>query len=465
MAQILSYFSFGNSPASRVHTQKINKMAYLCLWANAVMMVVAAWAFGTSMPLAGGVGSCIALLPILVQVCFKSPFVTSYVVAFCAMSMSGLLIHVGKGMIEMHFHVFVFLATLCVYGNPWVPIIGTLTIALHHLGFFFFLPQSVFNYNASLQIVILHAAFVIIETIPAVYISVAFKRLLEAQAIIEGGVKVTVDEISSATQKLFNESQAQISQSQLQTATVQQTNAALTEIHSQLNLTVENITDCSQLSKKVSEKTIQGTQDIDHLSKSMMGISESNDQLKLLQRSIDEISHKTNMINDIVMKSQMLSFNASIEAARAGESGKGFAVVADEVGTLAKISGKSALQISTLIAETREFVAKVILENQNRVKIGLEATQSCSDTFNQIEKMSAEIATKLASINETSAEQEKGVKESTRSMGQVAEITLKTQQIAEAVGNISGEIEAQKNTLQQKIADTRQVLYGLKDVA
>ncbi len=68
------------------------------------------------------------------------------------------------------------------------------------------------------------------------------------------------------------------------------------------------------------------------------------------------------MINSIVFKTQMLSFNASIEAARAGAQGKGFAVVAAEVGRLADLSGKAASEISELLQSSQDRV-KNLVEN------------------------------------------------------------------------------------------------------
>ena len=105
----------------------------------------------------------------------------------------------------MHFHVFTTLAMLCAYGNTGVVLTATTTIALHHLGFFFFLPASVFNYQASLGIVLLHAGFVVFETVPACIIASKIGRFVRIQS--------TVTERLTAISKGVDESSQQLASS------------------------------------------------------------------------------------------------------------------------------------------------------------------------------------------------------------------------------------------------------------
>lgn len=78
-------------------------------------------------------------------------------------------------------------------------------------------------------------------------------------------------------------------------------------------------------------------------------IERNNTELTKITNMISEINEKTQVINDIVFQTKLLSFNASVEVVRAGEHGKGFAVVAEEVGNLASMSGKASLDISEML--------------------------------------------------------------------------------------------------------------------
>jgi two-component system, chemotaxis family, sensor kinase CheA len=55
-----------------------------------------------------------------------------------------------------------------------VILIAALTVALHHLALWMLLPSSVFNYDAPIWVVLVHAAFVVLESIATCYIARSF---------------------------------------------------------------------------------------------------------------------------------------------------------------------------------------------------------------------------------------------------------------------------------------------------
>ena len=100
------------------------------------------------------------------------------IIAFATLCYTGILIHCGRGMIEMHFHVFIAIGALISFGSIATVLTGAATIAVHHVALYFLLPSSVFNYEASFWIVILHAAFVVLQTIPSAWIAANFAKFI-----------------------------------------------------------------------------------------------------------------------------------------------------------------------------------------------------------------------------------------------------------------------------------------------
>jgi hypothetical protein len=131
---------------------------------------------GTGPLLALGLTSAVLVGPALAYFGLKNPRTVSVVYGFTAMLMGGLLVHFGQGpmQIEMHFYFFALIAMLALFGNPVVILTAAVTVALHHLVLWFLLPSAVFNYQAPIWVVLVHAAFVVLESVAAVFIARSF---------------------------------------------------------------------------------------------------------------------------------------------------------------------------------------------------------------------------------------------------------------------------------------------------
>jgi two-component system sensor histidine kinase EvgS len=95
-----------------------------------------------------------------------------YIAAISLLTFSIIMIQQSSGLIEMHFHIFGALSFLVIYKDKKTLSVAALYITLHHLIFnylqafnisFFGTPIVVFNYGCGLDIVLLHAAFVLFE--------------------------------------------------------------------------------------------------------------------------------------------------------------------------------------------------------------------------------------------------------------------------------------------------------------
>ncbi len=197
------------------YLSKLNRIALYFFLVHIPVFMLVAWAAGTGMIMALGLSIAVLIGPTIAQFTMKSERVKSMVYGFTAMCMGAILVHFGQGLvqIEMHFYFFALLAMLCAYANPAVNIVAAVTVALHHLIFYFLLPASVFNYEAPIWVVLVHALFVVLETVATCYISrrffddvIGLEKIVQARTkeinlmlnnIGQGFMTVTLDGIMS----------------------------------------------------------------------------------------------------------------------------------------------------------------------------------------------------------------------------------------------------------------------------
>ena len=160
----------------RTYLERTNKIALFYFALHIPVYTLIAWVNGTGPLLAVGLTSLALAGPWLASKVLGNPRHVSATFGVTAMYVGALLVHFGRGLwtIEMHFYFFVSLALLAVFANPAVVLTGAVTVTLHHLVGWALFPESVFNYDAPITSVLVHAAFVVIESVAACYVARSF---------------------------------------------------------------------------------------------------------------------------------------------------------------------------------------------------------------------------------------------------------------------------------------------------
>ena len=149
-------------------------------------------------------------------------------------------------------------------------------------------------------------------------------------------------------------------------------------------------------------------------------------QVATLAEKTQSIANIVDVIRGISEQTNLLALNAAIESARAGEHGRGFAVVADEVRALASRTSQSTDEIQATISELTQVSGAVVSQIQQSSEQAEQSVQTMqssvelmleiSETANQINDMTALIAT-------ATEEQSNVVADVGRNIEQISEIS------------------------------------------
>jgi methyl-accepting chemotaxis protein len=267
-----------------------------------------------------------------------------------------------------------------------------------------------------------------------------------------------------------------------QAASLQETVASIDEISAMITRN----SDSAQTSAKMSEqsRTIaqKGKLKSEQMLDSIAAISSGNDEIiNQMQKSnseiteivqvIQDISQKTQVINDIVFQTKLLSFNASVEAARAGEHGKGFAVVAEEVGNLASMSGKAATEITDMLTKsvkrvtdivdgTKGLMDNMIAQSKEKVHSGTATAHECTEALTEILANVSSVNEMIKEISVASQEQDTGVREVNKAMSELDQVTQSNSGIAQDSSKAAGTLQSQADRLNALVSELTGIVGG-----
>ena len=460
----------------------VNHRFLLVLWAHLPICLWVAWMKDQSMMSAIGFGLFILSLPTILVLKEKESLNSALSLAIGLVSFSALLIHLSGGMTELHFHVFTSLGLLIILAQPLAVLAALVVVAVHHLGFFFLLPTSLFNKEAGIPILLIHVVFALATGIPAIYIANKFKMYVVGVRDVIDEVQIISEDVSSDSKKM-SQTATKLSQStSSEAASIEKTSAAIDQLNKMIAKNTQNSFEAAKSSTKSLSVSNKGKDIVEQMVRSIADIKTSNNQVsntmeintQEMTKILDimkAVTEKTKVIHDIVFQTKLLSFNASVEAARAGENGKGFAVVAEEVGNLAAMSGKAAKEINELlntslatveaaVTESKQNVEKIITDASRRVDQGVRTAEDCRSVLFELDTIINQISSAANMISLASEEQSHEVQEISRVMGRIDEAVHSNTAIAVNAADSARSLETNSDKLEASVRNLMLVIDG-----
>jgi len=424
--------------------------------------------------LAMGASLVLLLITAVGYMAARGTTTSRYVFTFVLVSFVALHIQLARGMIELHFGVFVVLAFLLVYLDWKVIVFGAALFAVHHLVFDRLQAAGFGVYcttEPDFMRIMLHALYVVVQSGVEIVLAVLMSRAAKegeelallissvnrgdgisldvagVAAVSSGGsaLKVTLgrmevavgsvrsgaSEIEIASAEIASGNQDLSNRTEQTASNLQRTASSMAALTGTVQQSAESARQASKLAQSASSVAVRGGEVVGRVVDTMKEINNSSRKISDIISVIDGIAFQTNI----------LALNAAVEAARAGEQGRGFAVVASEVRSLAGRSAQAAKEIKSLINASVE-----------RVEHGTVLVDEAGATMTEVVDSIQKVRDLVSAISAASNEQAAGVTHVSEVVTQMDHATQQNAALVEEMAAAASSLKSQAQDLVLTVA-------------
>ncbi len=406
-------------------------------------------------------GGAIVGLSYLVTRYYSGTLASRAINSACMMLFSALFIQQAAGRIELHFHVFSGLAMLSRYKDVLATIAGAGTIAVHHLAFnycqqfgvsVFGNPIVVFDYGTGLDIVLIHAGFVVLSVVVnGRIINISTDQFIEATEMAEENRL-----LADVRDKSLHEAEAVRIREHAQAE-------ALSDRVDELLAAVDD----AATGNLATAIPVQGSDAIGRVGHGLSGLfSDLKDSIGSIARHAETLGEASGALSDVSTQLEQAAQTSSHQASDASSQATDMDAAIQTVASSAVELSASITQVSSQAERALEVTdeASRIIERSSGLMAELsQAGQEIGNVMQMINKIAAQ--TNLLALNATIEAASAG--DAGRGFAVVAsEVKTLAVDTGKATENVRGQVEAiQSRTREaaQAMADVERVMAEVRD--